>query len=326
MVETLLQMLYGYRVSQLLYVTAKLGLADLLAAGPVRAEELARHTGTHRETLETVLRRLTEIGVLCEVAQGCFALTPMGVSLRSDVVVSLYETVIAAGERDYYTWGELLHQLRTDESAFTRAHGEGWFEYYARTSDGQIYRDMIASARPIAEDFLRVYDLAGIRRVVDVGGGYGAFLVALLRAWPVLTGVVFDLPAVQEEAESYLAASGVADRCTFCAGNFFEAVPAGADTYILLRVLRNWGDGEAIAILKSCRRALPADGRVLVIDPVPTKSHESLSLELEARRFLRTEAELRALFAAADLWVTRVSRLSDWGSVVETVSDNTATE
>jgi hypothetical protein len=319
-VETLIELLRGYRVSQLIYVTARLGLADLLATGPESAGELARRTGTRLEMLEVILRQMAALGVFHEVSPGCFALTPMGTSLRSDVAHSLYDTAIEAGERDYYTWGALCHQLQKDESAFAYAHGEGWFEYYARTSDGQIYRDMSASAPPIAADFLRVYDLAGIQHLVDVGGGYGAFLVALLRARPTLTGTVFDLPAVQKHALPYLAASGVADRCTFAAGNFFEAVPEGAAAYILLRVLRNWGESEAIAILRNCCRAMPAHGRVLVVDPVPVQRPEPLALELEARRCIRTEAELHHILAAADLQATRVIPMSDWGSVVEAVS------
>ena len=317
--ETLLQLLHGYRVSQLLYVTARLGLADLLAAGPVSTEELARCTDTRQEMLAVILRQVATLGVFHEVSPGCFALTPMGTALRSDVAPSLYNTAIEVGERDYGTWGALYHQLRQDESAFSQAHGEGWFEYYARTSDGQIYRDMSASALPIAADFLRVYDLAGIRHMVDVGGGHGAFLAALLCAEPMLTGTVFDLPAIQPQGRRYLAAAGVADRCAFAAGSFFTAIPEGADAYILLRVLRNWGEREAIAILRNCCRAMPACGRVLVIDPVPVQRPQPLVLELEAKRCLRTAAELRQLCTAAGLQVTKIIPLADWGSVVEAV-------
>ena len=319
------QMMHQYRLPQALVAAARLGLADLLADGPRSADDLARVTATHAPTLHRLLRALAGAGVFAEGADGRFGLTPLVAALRADGPDSRRGWIINVGNTEYRAWAELPHTLLTGEPAFARAFGDGFYAYLARHPEVAETWDrfMDRSARAWLAALLASYDFTALRTLVDVGGGRGTALAAILRATPGLRGVLFDLPHVVAGAGTTLADAGVADRCAVVAGDMFAAVPAGGDAYLLARVLWNWDDARAGAILRHCRRAMPDHGRLLVLDlvlpdpPPPQAALSDLNLRLVFGGRLRSEAEFRALLGEAGFTVERVLPAAARYSLIE---------
>jgi hypothetical protein len=313
--DDLRRLLYGYRITQALYAAAELCVADLLADGPRSAEDLATASGAHAPSLYRVLRFLASEGVFTQTADGSFALTPMAETLRRDAPGSLRPTILLqAGKTLWQAWGHLAHAVRTGEPAFDHAHGVELYEYYRRHPDEWAAFDhaMTAGSASLTRAVAALYNFSPCKTVVDVGGGRGALVLGLLEAYPHLRAIVFDQPAVAAEAQQTIEAAGFADRCEAIGGDFFEAVPEGGDTYLAKYILHNWDDERCVAILSACRRAVPAGGRLLVIEQViplggarsSAKSGDvNMLVNLTGRE--RTRAEYRALYAAAGFALTR---------------------
>lgn len=265
----LTRLVNGYQVSQAIHVAATLGIADLLADGPRTSDALAAETDTHAESLYRVLRALAGVGVLAEDDGRTFALTQLGESLRSDAPESVRGWAAHVGRPYYFqAWGNLLHTVRTGENAFRAAHGVDAWEYRAQhPEDGERFDDAMTDlARKATAGVLEGHDFARYGIVVDVGGGHGALLAAILARHPGARGVLFDQPHVVAGTGPVLEAAGVADRCRVEAGSFFDSVPEGGDAYLLKWVLHDWDDEEAAAILRACRRAMGEAARLLVLE------------------------------------------------------------
>ena len=325
---TLLQMMTGYWVSQALHVAAKLGIADLLADGPVDCEDLAAATDTHAPSLQRVLRALASVGVFTEVSPGSFALTPLAELLRTETPGSMRALAIMYAEEQYRAWGELLHSVRTGEMAFDHQFGMGYFEYLAQhpEADRVFNEAMTGWTHQLVGAVVDTYDFSPFKTIVDVGGGYGALLAAILRSNPGTRGVLFEQPHVVASAEEQLVAAGVADRCTAVGGDFFAAVPAGGDAYVLAQILHDWDDERCVAILGQCRRAMPDHGKLLVVELVLPEGDEPFLgkwLDLHMLVLLgsreRTAAEYDTLFRAAGFKLSRVVLTPPGPSVVEAV-------
>ena len=325
---TLLQMMTGYWVSQALHVAAKLGIADLLADGPVDCEDLAAATDTHAPSLQRVLRALASVGVFTEVSPGSFALTPLAELLRTETPGSMRALAIMYAEEQYRAWGELLHSVRTGEMAFDHQFGMGYFEYLAQhpEADRVFNEAMTGWTHQLVGAVVDTYDFSPFKTIVDVGGGYGSLLAAILRSNPGTRGILFDLPHVIARAEEQLVAAGVADRCTFVGGDFFAAVPTGGDAYVLSQILHDWDDKRCVAILGQCRRAMPDHGKLLVVELVLPEGDEPFLgkwLDLHMLVLLgsreRTAAEYDTLFRAAGFKLARVVPTPPGPSVVEAV-------
>lgn len=262
------RLINGYQASQAIHVAATLGIADLLADGPLTSDELAGLTSTHPPSLYRVLRALASLGVFREDDERRFALTPLGDCLRSDAEASLRGWAALAG-RPYQreAWNGLLHSVRTGENAFQHVHGTGVWEYRAQhPEESAIFdRAMTDLSRLERQSLLDAYDFGRFGTVADVGGGHGALLAAILARYPALQGVLFDQPHVVAKAGEAVTSVGVGDRCRVVAGDFFEAVPA-ADAHLLKSILHDWADAEATAILRSCRAAVAPDGALLVVE------------------------------------------------------------
>jgi SAM-dependent methyltransferase len=312
-------MIDGYQVSQAIAVAAELGIADLLAAGPRRAEELAQATGAHRRSLLRLLRALAAIGVLVEVAGGerTFGLSPLGDGLRSDAPGSVWALAIQAGQPAMWAaWGDLRHSVMSGESAFRHIHGMGAWDYRAQHPDAgeRFDRAMEAGAKEIATRIVAAYDFGGVRRVVDVGGGHGALLAEILGARPAVRGVLFDLPRVVEAAGPVLEAAGVGARCEVVGGDLFAEVPAGGDVYVLKGVIHDWDDADAIRILRNCRRVMGAGSKLLVIEQVipDDRGAEPFTLFMDLHMLAihgageRTVEEFGELFTTAGFRLGRV--------------------
>lgn len=323
----MIQMLAGLFVSRMIHAAATLGVADHLADGAKTSAQLAEATQTHAPSLYRVLRALAAVGVVHECEPDCFVLTPVGETLRTDVPGSLRHFAMAVFGQEHYTAHEaLLHSIRTGETAFDHVFGMDVWSYYAQHPEnaGTFNRAMADLTEVFAAPALAQYDFDGLGTIVDVGGGQGALLAAVLKANPAAQGVLYDQPEVVRGARTYLEAQGVADRCRRVGGSFFEAVPEGGDAYLLKAILHDWDDPRALTILRNCRRAMAPQSRLLIFETVlPPGNEPSLGKIGDVVMMVmtggreRTEGEFRRLLEEAGLEMTRVVPTTTLTSIIE---------
>jgi hypothetical protein len=258
----------GYQASQAVHVAAVLGISDLLAEHPRTAGELALATGTHERSLARLLRALVEAGLYTDDS-GRFANTDVGAALCANAPRSAAGWAAFVGRPSYrLAWGALEHSVRTGENAFRSVHGMSVWEYRNLHPDDLAVFDraMTSQSQATAEAVVDAYDFSGSTTVVDVGGGRGAMLASILLRHPHARGVLFDQPTVVPGADDLLTRAGVADRCDIVGGDFFAAVPAGGDVYLLRDVIHDWPDEESVQILRTCGRVVPDNGRLLLVE------------------------------------------------------------
>ena len=306
----------GYLITQLLYVAARLGIADALADGPRDAGVVAGDVGVEPRRLRRVLRGLAAEGVLDEHPDGRFGFTAVGTCLRRDVASSLRGAILARGDLYYGAAAGLLDAVRLGGAAFEHVHGTGFFDFLAEQPEraARFQASMADRARREAADIVAAYDFGSYRRLVEVGGGEGVLLEAILASTSGLRGVLFDRPSVVEAAKARLTAAGLAGHCEVVAGDFFASVPAGADVYMLSRVIHNWDDDDDVRILANCRRAMDATGTVLLADVVlPPRAGDhpaAIRMDLHMLTLLhgreRTADEHTDLLGAAGLRLVRI--------------------
>jgi SAM-dependent methyltransferase len=325
----MLQLLNSFLTVQALHVAAGLGIADLLADGPVSVEDLAAATGAHRPSLYRLLRMLAGAGVFTEEADGRFALTALGGTLRSEGPASVRDWALYLGAPETWeVWGRLHETVMTGEPGFLLARGMPMWDYLAEKPElrAPFDRWMTRQSDQHNAAIAAGYDFSGFRTLADIGGGQGSTLAAILRANPSLRGILLDLPQVVAD-HAPLEADGLADRCEVVGGDMLLRVPPGADAYLVKRVLMDWGDEQATRILRNCAEALRADGRLLVVEmvllpgnePSPARAFDLLMLLMHKGARVRTEAEFRDLFAAAGLLLTRVIPTASPNSILEGV-------
>ena len=293
--------------AQMIVAAARLGIADSLAAGPRSAEEVAEDCGA-RGPLRRLLRGLVAIGVATEDAEGCFALTEAGQALRQDRADPALDLVVEYGDVIAPAMAELARAVRDGGVPFEHAFGATIWDWRARHPAGAAFHARATAVTTrVAERLAATYDFSGIGHVVDVGGGHGAMLATLLARHPHLRGTVFDRSP--DGAAARLEAAGVAARAHVAQGSFFDGVPEGGDLYLLKAIIHDWDDAESLRILRHCAAAMRSGGRLVLIEFLmperaapgdPIIMSDMLMLALEHGRE-RTEAELRALLAAAGL-------------------------
>jgi ubiquinone/menaquinone biosynthesis C-methylase UbiE len=325
----MLQMITAFWVSRAIYVAAKLGLADLIKDQPKTAEELAAATGTHAPSLYRVMRALASVGVFAEDKEGRFANTPLSETLRSDVPGSLRAfAMVELGQEHFPAWGNLMHSVKTSEIAFDNLFKQSTWEYYAQNpEDAHNFNvAMKGLTEMLNAAVLQAYDFSGINKLIDIGGGTGSLVAAILNAYPQMRGVVFDLPHAVAEAGPMLDAAGVHDRCELVSGDFFESVTEGGDAYILKLIIHDWDDEKSVAILRNIHRAMNEQGRLLLVETVvPEGNQPHLSKFLDLNMLVmtggreRTEAEFSSLFAAAGFKLARVIPTESPVSVIEAI-------
>src|SRR3984885_13685521 len=289
----MLRMIWGIHISRAIYVVAELGIADRLGGGPLSSAELAEGTQAHEPSLYRVLRLLASLGVLTEGEHRSFGLTVLGDRLRSDAPASMRSWAMLveaigggrgvrahtpASMRSWAmlveaiggvrTFEPIIRTVRTGAPGVDLAYGVGLFEFLVSHPEHAASFDAAMSERTaaFAPGGAAGHDFSGLRTVVDVGGGKGTLLAAILQAHGRLRGVLMEAPAVAAAAEPVLEAAGGADPCGGGAGGFFAGVPGGADRYLLANVLHDWDDDRAVAILAECRKAMAKDGRVLIVE------------------------------------------------------------
>lgn len=293
------KLINAFQLSAALHAVAGLGVADLIGDGTRASDELARETGSDAAALYRVLRVLAAAGVLREEEGRRFSLTELGAPLRTDHPESLADWAAFVGSREVTSaWAALGDGIRTGENAFRLVYGTDIWTYREHHPEASrlFDRAMASSSRAFLPALLAAYDFSRFGTIVDVGGGNGELLRAILTAYPNVRGVLFDQPHVVEGVD-------LGDRCTVVAGSFFDSVPAGGDAYLLKWILHDWADEEAIAILRAIR---PNGGTLVVVDRVLAPPNEGLEGKLaDVNMFVmpagleRTRDEFAALFAAA---------------------------
>ncbi|MFJ3515898.1 methyltransferase [Streptomyces sp. NPDC090131] len=308
---------------------AELGVADALADGARPVDEIAKAVGAHAPTLHRLLRACADIGLVEERDGAVYVLTDVGEALRSDSPTSMRNFARWTGlAADRNTWVGLADSVRTGEPAFEKVHGQNVWDFMRdRTDVSGVFDDaMTEASRQLIAPVVDAFDFSGAGTVVDVAGGHGALLAAVLAANPDVRGVLYDQPDVVVGAKETFRGLGVDDRAETVGGDFFDSVPAGGDAYLLSNVIHDWDDANSLKILANCRAALGEGGRVLLVEavmpertePSPTVSLMDLNMLVLCGGRQRTEAEFAELFAAAGLRLTRIVR-AGLHSVVEAV-------
>ncbi|WP_225812476.1 acetylserotonin O-methyltransferase [Streptomyces spinosus] len=313
----ILNLLAGGWLAQAVSAVAELGVADALADGPRSVHDLAAATGTHAPSLHRLLRTAADAGLLEELDDQAFALTELGQALREDSPGSLRNFAIWTGlPAERHAWTGLADAVRTGRTAFPDVHGTSVWDYLGEHPDILTVFDkaMTEASRGIIAPVVAAYDFGAFRTVVDVGGGRGALLAAVLDANPGVSGTLYDRPEVVSQAEDTLRAAGVRDRVRLVGGDFFDTVPGGGDAYVLSNIIHDWDDELSRRILRNCRTALGDDGRVLLVEavllerprPTPTVSLMDLDMLLVAGGKQRTAGEFEVLLEKSGLRLTRI--------------------
>jgi O-methyltransferase domain len=324
----MMQMLTAKWVSASLSVVAELGIADLLAKGDKTADELADAVSAHGPSLYRVLRALASVGVFAETEGRRFKLTPLAECLRSDGPNSVREfarfIAIPAASR---SWDQLMHSVKTGETGLQKAFAAKSLFDYLRTHpeeatifDGAMTDNSRRNAPAVAD----AYDFGRFQQLVDVAGGHGLLLATILQRFPNLKGVLFDLPEVIAGAKDTLTPYRLDDRCEVIGGSFFEAVPAGADGYMLKHIIHDWDDERALTILQNIRKAIQPSGRLLVVEVVIAPGNEpSFGKLLDLEMLVlpggreRTSDEYRDLFAGAGFKLADIHETAAPTSIIE---------
>jgi O-methyltransferase/methyltransferase family protein len=325
----LIQMATAHWVSRIVFVAAKLGLADRLADGARSAEELAGPTATHAPSLYRLMRSLSNLRVLTETAERRFALTPLGEALKTGAPGSARASVLTIAS-DWWVrgFGELLYSVQTGKSGFEKSLGAPVFDWLAmHPEDASMFSETMIGfhgAEPPA--VAASYDFSSVTTLVDVGGASGNLLATILGHYNGLRGILFDLPHVIRDAPALVETRGVADRVTIQAGSFFDSVPPGGDAYLLSHIIHDWNEEQCLTILANCRRAMHSRGRLLIVEmvlpegdtPHPGKLLDLMMLVGPGGQE-RTEPEYVDLLGKAGLRLTQVVPTSSAVSVVEAV-------
>lgn len=324
--EVLSRLISGYWTTQMVYVAAKLKLADLLTAGPRTAEDLATETKTHAPSLYRLLRALASLGIFAEDAQHRFALTPMADLLRTDLPGSQSALAVMSGEEHYLGWGELLYSVQTGKTGFEKLYGMGVFDYLSQHEEQAKTFDaaMVGIHGRESAAMTDAYDFSQFKVLADVGGGNGSLLSTVLKKNPNLRGLLYDLPGVTQRAKDSIAAAGLADRIEIQAGSFFESIPSGADAYLMRHIIHDWDDERSLTILRNIHKVIPASGKLLVVEGViPPGNDPNFGKLLDLTMLTlpggkeRTEAEYRELFKQGGFELTRIIPTTAEVSVIE---------
>jgi SAM-dependent methyltransferase len=324
---TLLQMCFGKWVSLAISAAAKLGIADHLDAGPKTTGQLAQELKVHEMALYRLLRSLASVGVFHEGEGRLFSQTPLSELLRSNAKPSLRGAALMLVD-DWHVknWAELGWSIETGRPASEKVFGTSMFEYFSGHPEKAVnlnnaMADLSSGDGPAV---VASYDFSGFECIVEVGGGSGALLAAILESAPKLRGVLFDMPYVIDQARTAPMLASFAARCEFAGGSFLDAVPKGADVYIMKHIIHDWDDEDAARILANCRTAMRPGGKVLVVDRVlgpPNQPDPAKFMDLEMLvnpgGLERSEPEWRSLFAASGFRLDRIIPMPAPQSILE---------
>ncbi len=324
------QMIFGFVTAKAIHVAAKLNIADLIAAnGPMNCSELAKRSGAHEESIYRLMRALASSGIFKEEVNGDFSLTPMAECLTEDHPDSTKAMSLATGNVFYKAYEELPYAVTTGDPGFQKAIRMPVFEWLGKhREEGRIFDRMMTDIHGgETEPMVSQYDFSVFKTVVDIGGGNGSVMAAVLNKNPGVNGILFDLPEVINRSHENIATWGLGNRCRLDSGNFFESVSTGGDAYILRHIIHDWSDSDAVAILNNCRNAMNPGGKVLVVeavipkgnDPNPFKWLDLTMLMIGGKE--RTKDQFEKIFSKAGLKLNLVIPVTPVLSVVEAVAE-----
>ncbi|MEV7283055.1 methyltransferase [Streptomyces sp. NPDC093252] len=327
--EHIFDVVVNFWTARAVYAFTVLGLADRMADGPKRVTDLAAATHTDPQALKRLLRALAGAGICRTDAQGRYTTTEAGDMLRTDVPGSMAPYLhMEFSDAHHGAWGRIVDAVRTGRPVFEQVHGKTLWAYCEedRVMADHLNRSMTGLTGMVADAVLDAYDFSPYRKIVDVGGGEGGWLAAILSASPEARGTVFDLPHVADAARAWIGEAGLGERCDAVGGSFFETVPDGGDLYTMKWVLHDWDDASSVEILRACRRAMTDDARLLIVDTVITETDgfsPGKVLDLNMMVLLggreRTAAEFRELLSAAGFALARVIPTRSMSDIVEAV-------
>jgi hypothetical protein len=276
-----------------------------------------------------VLRALASAGVFAEDEEQRFHSTPLAATLQNDLPGSLrFIAMTELGEEHYPAWEHALYSVQTGEIAFNHRFGMPVWEFFAANPENARIFDhaMAHLTTSVNEAILSSYDFSPFSKTVDVAGGHGSFLVGILKTIPAMQGILYDLPHVIEKAKQRISEDGLTDRCETIAGDIFQSVPEGGDAYVLKWIIHDWNDEQSLTILKNCRQAMAADGKLLLIESViPPGNEPSFAKFMDLNMLVmtggreRTESQYRELLAAAGFELSRIVPTPSPFCVIEAV-------
>ena len=324
----LYEQLTGVWHTEMIYVAARLELADRLADGPQTASALAAACGADADALARLLRALVASGLFVRDGEGRYDNNRLSATLRRDAPDSMRDIVLYGGSaHSMQAWSRFFEVVESGTNGYQLAFGQALFDYLATHPDERATFNgaMVCLTRLELPALARGYDYGALARICDVGGGRGTLMAAILSLHPALQGVVFDDAQVVAEAGPLLARWGVAERCATVGGSFFAEVPGGCDAYILKEILHDWADDDAVRILTACRQAMKPGARLLVMEMLIVedgRSHPATLLDLQMLTAThdgrqRSRADFERLFARAGLRLRRVIDLATPSSIVE---------
>ena len=289
----LFDLIQSHRVTAVIYVAARLGLAELLRDGPLALGELAKATGADERALGRLLTALATVGICSRSGEDRYALTDVGACLDGAAEHSFKSWAFLEAELISKSWSGMLDSIMTGKTGAQLQGIDDSFELMGRTPElvDKFNVAMVELTRLVTPNVLQSYDFSGISHLMDVGGGSGELLGAIAQQHRKLRGTVFDLPRCTETANKHLRQIGVGDRVEFVAGDFFKAVPAIADAIILKSIIHDWDGTRSVAILQNCRKALPSGGKLLLVErlmpEMPTMSDEDREQALSDLNMMR---------------------------------------
>jgi hypothetical protein len=327
----MLHLISGFHVARALYVAAKLGLADLLANGSQTCDELSVATQTDAASLHRLVRVLASAGVFGLGSGQRVELTPLAATLLTDAPGSLRGWAIdQLGGEHYAAWGELMHSVRTAETAFDHLYGQSaWAHRANNPQSGQDFDDGMASFMGAHDQsILAAYPFEKLHTLYDIAGGDGRFITTALNAHPDLHGLVMEMPHVVPRARQRVQDNGLTHRCQVVEGDVFKSIPQGGQAYLLARVIHDWNDAQAHTILATCRQAMAQDSVLLLVERLMpehiTISATSRALAVSDLNMLvmmggqeRTQSQFTTLLQAAGFQDITVNKTDGLLSVIE---------
>jgi hypothetical protein len=296
----------GFMITKAIGAAVQLGLPELVSERNRSAAELASAAGADPDAITRLLRALASVGVFTD-DDGVIRHTPMSELLARDAAGSFAAQALVLSGYQYLTWGESLESFRTGLPAFPAVHGQPIFDWLAEHPEqASQFNEAMSGGASLRREPLLDRDWSGVSTVVDVGGGSGSTVIALLLAHPHLRGVVFDLPHVEGEARAAIEQAELSARCRYVGGSFFDSVPPGADVYVMSAILHDWDDAAAGAILQTLRAAMRPDSRLLLLESVLADGDEPDVAKITDLHMLvalggreRTEPQWRSLLTEA---------------------------
>lgn len=266
----LMDLIQSHRVTSVIYLAAKLGIPDLLLEGAKPLHQLAAETAAHEGALARLLTALQTVGICNKDELELWTLTDMGQTLAQNTVGSVRDWAIFEGEMLARSWSGMMESIMTGKTAAELRGYASSFDMMANAPEQvTLFNAAMASLTAIVtKDLLEAYDFSDVTHLVDVGGGSGELIGAVLSRYPHLQGTVFDLPRCALQATEHLATLGLGERAHFVAGNFFDLVPSIGDAMILKSVVHDWDEQRSLTILENCSGALPPNGRLLLVERI----------------------------------------------------------